>query len=590
MRTGFSKGLFVLLALLAGIRGGVCSAPAPTAQRLPTVDELVRRHIRETGGDARWRAIQTQRREGLALPDLGSLPLTVFAKAPGQWEFEITVAGGRIVRKGFDGRQGWEQDRSPRMVSSAQAFDEGIIYNPFWPLHFRQYFPKAAVKRIQRDAGGSVWVVEAFTPSGARRTLYFDAGSGLLTRAGNVAFSDYRLAGEVKVPFRVRFGWQTLQFTAIRHNAAMEDARFALPAPLSAAANLLPTSDEILDRYLAAIGGEAAMRVRSEVRKGTLNTGSQSFPVEAYSSAPDRWLFVVTLEPGRLEKQGFDGAVAWKDRAGFVQEMDSGDRKQLAGFLDLGLPVKLSEARKTMRVTGRETLGSKTVYVVEARLPGGTEQLAFDAQSGLLAQIGGVTLEDYRDVDGVKTAFLARNERGRTEIRFSEISRQAVDDALFRRPPLSAEFEKAFVGLTDARAVAVLPVLKETFGQGSTPVDGRLLYDLIREKGYRRALEVGAAAGYCSTWFALALRETGGRLTAIEIDPDAADLARESPPGSAFRRRRSARKRCVAGDSQAGGAVRFRVSRSGRSAQQETPRPAVCEDRAGRLADRARRR
>lgn len=261
------------------------------------------------------------------------------------------------------------------------------------------------------------------------------------------------------------------------------------------------------------------------MRKGTLNDGSHSFPVETCASAPDRWLFVVTLEPGRLEKQGYDGALAWKERSGFVQEIDSDDRKQLASFLDLALPRKLSEARKTLKVLGRESRGSRTVYAAEAWLPGGTEQLAFDAQSGLLVQIGGVALEDYRDVEGVKTPFLARSEPGRTEIRFTEISRQPVDEALFTRPALSPALEASFARLTDARAVAVL---RETFGRGSTPADGRLLYDLIREKGYRKALEVGAAAGYCSAWFALALRENGGKLTAIEIDPDAADLAREN--------------------------------------------------------------
>lgn len=230
------------------------------ARRWPTVDELVRRHIGATGGEARWKTIRTQRRKGFALPDLGNLPLTIFASAPRQWVFELTVAGGRVVRHGFDGQQGWEQDQSPRMLDSEQGFDETIIYNPFWPLHFRQYFPKASVQTLQRDGSREVWVVEAFTPAGTRRTLNFDAGSGLLTRAGNVVFDDYRLAGGVKAPFRVRFGWQTIRFTEISQNITVDGARFGLPAPLEAAARLLPSPNEVLDRYLAAIGGPAALQ------------------------------------------------------------------------------------------------------------------------------------------------------------------------------------------------------------------------------------------------------------------------------------------------------------------------------------------
>jgi predicted O-methyltransferase YrrM len=545
MRTRLPRNLLALQVSLLSMFIGICQAQVRTARRLPAVDELVRRHIQQTGGETKWNAIQTQMRKGFALPDLGNLPLATFAKAPGQWEFELSVPGARVVRRGFDGQHGWEQDKSPRLLDSEQAFDETIIYDPFWPLHFHRYFPKASVEATPHSGAGGVWVVEAFTPTGNKRTLNFDAASGLLTRVGNVVFDDYRIADGVKVPFRVRFGWQTLRFSEIHHNVPVDDARFALPAPLEAAADLLPSRDQILDRYLAAVGGPAALEVRSEVRKGTLYDGNRSFPIETFARTPDRWLLVVALEPGRVERQGYDGASAWKERAGFLEAIDPDDRRQLASFLDLQLPRKLREGRKTMKVIGQESRGTRTVYAAEARLAGLTEsgsgppavpasgqagadwftRLLFDAQTGLLVEIGSVALEDYRDIDGVKVPFLVRSERSGTEIRFTEISRRPVDEALFKRPPPSAAFEMSFAGLTDAPAIAVL---REAFGQGSTPADGRLLYDLIREKGYRKALEVGAASGYCSAWLALALRQNGGRLTTIEIDPDAADLAREN--------------------------------------------------------------
>lgn len=48
--------------------------------------------------------------------------------------------------------------------------------------------------------------------------------------------------------------------------------------------------------------------------------------------------------------------------------------------------------------------------------------------------------------------------------------------------------------------------------------DGRLLYDLILDRKFTRALEIGTSTGHSGIWIAWALSKTGGRLTTIEID------------------------------------------------------------------------
>lgn len=48
--------------------------------------------------------------------------------------------------------------------------------------------------------------------------------------------------------------------------------------------------------------------------------------------------------------------------------------------------------------------------------------------------------------------------------------------------------------------------------------DGQLLYDLVVERGFTRALEVGTSTGHSAIWIAWALSKTGGTLTTIEID------------------------------------------------------------------------
>jgi predicted O-methyltransferase YrrM len=48
--------------------------------------------------------------------------------------------------------------------------------------------------------------------------------------------------------------------------------------------------------------------------------------------------------------------------------------------------------------------------------------------------------------------------------------------------------------------------------------DGQLLYDLVVQNEYTRALEVGTSTGHSSIWIAWALSKTGGKLITIEID------------------------------------------------------------------------
>ncbi|MEW5900751.1 MAG: class I SAM-dependent methyltransferase [Acidobacteriota bacterium] len=48
--------------------------------------------------------------------------------------------------------------------------------------------------------------------------------------------------------------------------------------------------------------------------------------------------------------------------------------------------------------------------------------------------------------------------------------------------------------------------------------DGRYLYELIVQKGYKQALEIGTSTGHSGLWIAWALSKTGGKLITVEID------------------------------------------------------------------------
>jgi len=58
--------------------------------------------------------------------------------------------------------------------------------------------------------------------------------------------------------------------------------------------------------------------------------------------------------------------------------------------------------------------------------------------------------------------------------------------------------------------------------------DGRLLRLLTETSNAKHVVEIGTSNGYSGLWFCLALRNTGGKLTTFDIDPDRIKLAKSN--------------------------------------------------------------
>lgn len=71
----------------------------------------------------------------------------------------------------------------------------------------------------------------------------------------------------------------------------------------------------------------------------------------------------------------------------------------------------------------------------------------------------------------------------------------------------------------DGKVKAFLESRKYRWRDMNVPAsDGQLLYDIIIENNYTRALEIGTSTGHSAIWIAWALSKTGGKLITIEID------------------------------------------------------------------------
>jgi predicted O-methyltransferase YrrM len=74
---------------------------------------------------------------------------------------------------------------------------------------------------------------------------------------------------------------------------------------------------------------------------------------------------------------------------------------------------------------------------------------------------------------------------------------------------------------TDRRVIAFLEENANNWRDMNVSItDGRILYDLVLENDFKRAVEIGTSTGHSAVWIAWALSKTGGKLITIEIDKE----------------------------------------------------------------------
>lgn len=212
----------------------------------------------------------------------------------------------------------------------------------------------------------------------------------------------------------------------------------------------LPAADGVIERYIAALGGQDAIeKLTTRVCTGRVTTDltSREIPLlemhtfEAYTKIPRSFLFITYTDAG-VERMGFDGEVGWfKDKCG-VQEHEWAGRDKLAWLLNPQSALRIEEYFPDLTVTGKERIGGGAAYVVEAAERRRAHYaLYFEVESGLLVRIGYYwDLQDYREVDGVKFPFRISTSRkgGSTTYEFQEVRHNVpVDDSLFAMPTAS---------------------------------------------------------------------------------------------------------------------------------------------------------
>lgn len=222
----------------------------------------------------------------------------------------------------------------------------------------------------------------------------------------------------------------------------------------TAATEPLPTIDQIVDKLIEAEGGRAALeKISSRQLSGTFEIPamSASGTIKGFAKAPNKMLMIIDVPGFGVIQSGFDGTAAWaQDPMGGMRDITGAELASTKRDAEFHQSLRLKETFKTLTVKGKEMVGEKTAYLVEATPPEGkVEKMYFDAVTGLLLRHDaerespqGVAkvesyFDDYKDVDGVKVPFTLKRvlPAFALTVKFDEIKNNVeIDNAKFAKP------------------------------------------------------------------------------------------------------------------------------------------------------------
>lgn len=212
-----------------------------------------------------------------------------------------------------------------------------------------------------------------------------------------------------------------------------------------------PTVDEILEKYVGALGGaDALQKVTSRVMKGSIVVNGTTSPVEVYAKAPNLRVTISQMN-GRASYTAFDGKAGWMGNPGRpAREMSPAESAASSLDADFALGLHLKELYPQLRRVRPEAINGIECNVLMGTAPGKPMvRLYFEKSSGLLLRMvrladtpmgrmpTQIDYADYRATGGAMTPWRWTLSRptGRFTIQISEAQANVpIDDAKFAKP------------------------------------------------------------------------------------------------------------------------------------------------------------
>jgi len=213
----------------------------------PTADQIMEKSIAASGGREAMKKMSSSIGVGtLEIVAMGAnASFEVYMKAPDKRLTVTVVDGFGEIKRGYDGKTGWNVEPQGGLVELAgdelAAMKRESAFNG--ELRWKEFYPKAEVTGKGKVGSRDCWIVKLTPTEGAPVTHYYDAETFLIakvvssTPAGEVPveISDYRDIGNgVKSPYTMKItqpqiGDLIIRFKEWKPNADIDDAKFAKP-------------------------------------------------------------------------------------------------------------------------------------------------------------------------------------------------------------------------------------------------------------------------------------------------------------------------------------------------------------------------
>ncbi len=216
-----------------------------------------------------------------------------------------------------------------------------------------------------------------------------------------------------------------------------------------------PAVDQIINKFVQAIGGAAAYRkLTSRAIKGTfviVDSQNLTGSFESYEKAPNKSVVVLNFPDAGTLREGYNGVIGWSQQPQEeVRVMTGTELASTKVDSDFYKDIRLLEVFPKLTFMGTEKVGDKLTHKLEGvSKEGYSETMYFAVESGLLLRTDSVEetpvgkvvfeiyLDDYREVDGIKIPFSASHRSPDLTLRFKirEVKHNIrVDDARFEKP------------------------------------------------------------------------------------------------------------------------------------------------------------
>ena len=232
-------------------------------------------------------------------------------------------------------------------------------------------------------------------------------------------------------------------------------------APKPAESATLPAADQVIDKYIQAVGGaEALQKITSRSEKGTITVGGRPTPIELWTKAPDKRISIMHT-PNGDNITAYDGHNGWLGSPGGrpPRDISPAEVDPVRLDSDFNLPLDLKKIFSQFRVRPSDKVGDhETVQLIGIREGKPPVRFFFDKDSGLLVRMvryvatplglnpAEIDYADYRTEGGVKIPYrwtLAR-PLGRFTIQVDQVQQNIpIEDTKFSKPAASAEQKPA---------------------------------------------------------------------------------------------------------------------------------------------------